>query len=80
MELLEFPEKGNRGAFCHANEGTFWKVANDGGWLPGGTNQVVGGLEVSVLPLPQTLRRGQGLENEFNYQWPLNHAAIMKPS
>ena len=39
------------------------------GLFASGTNDVISGLEPSVPP-QQLLGRGEGLEIEFNHQWP----------
>ena len=70
----------DKGIFCYLNEVTHGKPL--GCWLVArGTNHMIRGLEISVLPPP---KRDEGLEIDFNHQQPmiqysLNSVFAMKP-
>ena len=62
----------DKGIFCYFNEVTHGKPL--GCWLvPRGTNHMIRGLEISVLPPP---KREEGLEIDFNHQQPMIHSTV----
>ena len=64
--------KSNKGVFCYVNEVTLGKHLRMG-LVVRGTKLMIGGLKLSHPSSWPPPGRGQGLQIEFNCQWPMSY-------
>lgn len=63
-------------ALCYANEVIWGKAPKEGGWSPGGSNQAMGELNLSIWP-PDLWGEEKGWRLKFSGQW-VNHSCLCK--